>query len=45
LRRRLAPVNQIFRHRGLTDVDPEFQQFAMNPRAGSRRSRAGAEAG
>src|SRR6266851_1586657 len=32
LRRRLAPTNQIFRDSGLTDVDSEFQQFAMNPR-------------
>jgi hypothetical protein len=32
LRRRSASTNQVFRDRGLTDVDSEFEQFAMNPR-------------
>ena len=32
LRRGLAPVDHVFGDGGLTDVDPEFQQFAMNPR-------------
>jgi hypothetical protein len=37
LRRRLAPANQVFRNTGLTDVDSEFQQFAMNPRRAPAR--------
>src|SRR6202030_238563 len=32
LRRRPAPTSQVFRDGGLTDVDAEFQEFAMNPR-------------
>ena len=31
LRRGLAPADHVFRDGGLTDVDPEFQQFAMDP--------------
>ena len=31
-RRRQARALHIFRDGGLTDVEPEFQQFAMNPR-------------
>jgi len=31
LRRRTPLANDVFRDAGLTDVDPEFQQFAMDP--------------
>ena len=42
LRWRLATADHVFRDGGLTDVDPEFQQFAMDPgrpTAGSLRHR------
>ena len=39
LRRGLAPADHVFRDGGLTDVDPEFQQFAMNPRRTPARIR------
>jgi hypothetical protein len=32
LGRRLSSVPHVFRDSRLTDVDPQFQQFAMNPR-------------
>ena len=32
LRGRLTPPHDVLRDGRLTDVDPEFQQFAMNPR-------------
>jgi hypothetical protein len=34
---RLASAPHVFRDGRLTDVDPEFQQFAMNPRCASTR--------
>ena len=37
LRRRLPPAPQVFRDGRLTDVDPELQQFAMNPRRAPAR--------
>jgi hypothetical protein len=37
LRRRLSRAHHIFRDRGLTDVEPEFQQFAMNSRGAPTR--------
>jgi len=30
LRRRLPPAHQVFPHAGLTDVDAEFEQFAVD---------------
>ena len=39
LRGRLAPAPHVFRDGRLTDVDPEFQQFAMNPRRAPARVR------
>lgn len=32
LRRRVLPTDLILRHTGLTDLNPEFQQFAVDPR-------------
>jgi hypothetical protein len=32
LRWRLASAHHVFRDGRLTDIDPEFEQFAMNPR-------------
>jgi len=39
LRGRLAPAPHVSRDRRLTDVEPEFQQFAMNPRRPPTRVR------
>lgn len=39
LRGRLAPAPHVFRDGRLRDVDPEFQQFAMNPRRAPTRVR------
>jgi len=36
---RRAAVAQVFRDRRLTDVDPQFQQFAMDPRSTPTRVR------
>ena len=36
---RLASATHVFRDRRLTDVDPQFQQFAMNPRGTPTRVR------
>jgi len=33
LRERLAPTSYVLRHGHLRDVDPEFQQFAVNSRS------------
>ena len=39
LRGRPAPTCHVFRHRRLRDVDPEFQQFAVDPRRAPARVR------
>ena len=39
LGRRLSIADQVFRDPGLTDVNPEFQQFAVDPRSAPQRVR------